>query len=88
MNFELVDMKLVSRDNDVRAFVSIEMDGILMSGIEVRELSLAEKRLLITYPLEISTNRCVKRVAFYPMTAEKKKQLESFITEKYFELNC
>lgn len=88
MNFNLIDIKLVSRTDDVRAIVSIEMDGILMSGIEVRELSLTEKRLLITYPLEISANRYVKRVAFYPVTTEKKKQLEAFITEKYFELNC
>ena len=87
MGLRLVDMQLVSRENGVRAFVSVESDGILMGGIEVRELSRTEQRLLITYPLENLSNKYIRRVSFYPTSKEKKHELESFITKKYFEVN-
>lgn len=87
MSINLLDLQLVSRKNGVRAIASIEADGILMDGIEIRELSRAEKRLLITYPLEQTNHKHIHRVSFYPMSKEKKQELESFLTSKYYEVN-
>ena len=87
MSIKLTGMQLVSRENGVRAIVSIESDGIVMEGIEVRELSRTEKRLIITYPLEQGNHKHVYKVAFCPMTLEKKQEIEALITEQYFNVN-
>lgn len=87
MSIRLTGMELVSRENGVRAIVSIESDGIVMQGIEVRELSRTEKRLIITYPLEQGSHKHVYKVAFCPMTIEKKREIEELITREYFNVN-